>query len=241
MNKPKRKGQSQWSVRNCWQFVVEQIASWSLCWRLICKWPRFILPLNSAPMTWHQNGCFVYSARSTRLAKKRPKLFELIQRKKINDSTMDPLLDGKHFPLPSRRRDFFSSSGSVWDFSRLWLSSNKMKLNKFLSQILFAYCQLCHRQWTCVLLAVRYFIYAARVTFIYGNCLRTFSKPFTLGLYARLLAILSSGWLERFPFLFWLKTRELRNLKIYICLNYLGNFHKSLLMLANSKLTLHVT
>lgn len=33
-------GQSQWSVQNCWQFVVEQIASWSLCWRLICKWPR---------------------------------------------------------------------------------------------------------------------------------------------------------------------------------------------------------
>lgn len=42
-------------------------------------------PLAFAPMTWHQIGYCVW------ISEPRVKLFELIQRKKINDSTSDPL------------------------------------------------------------------------------------------------------------------------------------------------------
>lgn len=205
----KESGQSQWSVQNCWQFVVEQIASWSLCWRLICKWPRvccwplpewlgiklvtlFILPAHPVAPTAH-NPYFPASQA-------RAKLFELIQRKKINESASDPLLSSKHLPLPLP----FPFADCL-DFRRLWLSSNKMKLNKFLSQILFAYCRLCHRPESCLLFDTLFMWPAPpadrKVTFIYGNCWPTFSEPFTLGLYVRLVSRIIEWIIKFIPFL----------------------------------------
>jgi len=71
-------------------------------------------PTLAPKITWHRNACFcfVYSAQSRQ---KRPKLFELIQRKKINDSTSDPLLDGKHFPISFGPPDF-PLRLAVWTF-----------------------------------------------------------------------------------------------------------------------------